>query len=61
MVPAMTRVIVLITSLARNDDGQDLLEYALLMALIAVGAILTVTGLGQTITTFFWAPIAGSI
>ena len=61
MVPAMPRVIVLITSLARNDDGQDLLEYALLMALIAVGAILTVTGLGQTITTFFWAPIAASI
>ena len=57
----MPRVIVLITSLARNDDGQDLLEYALLMALIAVGAILTVTGLGQTITTFFWAPIAASI
>ena len=57
----MPRVIVLITSLARNDDGQDLLEYALLMALIAVGAILTVTRLGQTITTFFWAPIAASI
>ena len=57
----MTRVIAFITSLAREDEGQDLLEYGLLMALIAVAAVLTVTGLGNTITTFFWAPIAANI
>jgi Flp pilus assembly pilin Flp len=57
----MTQVVALLVSLARKTEGQDLLEYAMLMALIAVAAILTVTGLGQTITTFFWAPIASNI
>ena len=61
MVPAMTRVIALISSLTQDDGGQDLLEYALLMDLIAVVAILTVNGLGQTITSVFWSPIAASI
>jgi Flp pilus assembly pilin Flp len=61
MVPAMTRVLTLIISFATDTEGQDLLEYALLMALIAVGAILTVTGLGATINSIFWAPIAANI
>ena len=60
MVPAMTRVLAFIVSLASDDQGQDLLEYAMLMALIAVVAILTVTQLGQTITSILWAPIVAS-
>lgn len=56
----MTRVLAFILRLAADDQGQDLLEYAMLMALIAVGAILTVTGLGQTITNILWAPIVAS-
>jgi Flp pilus assembly pilin Flp len=60
MVPAMTRVLAFIVSLASDDQGQDLLEYAMLMALIAVAAILTVTQLGQTITNILWAPIVAS-
>jgi Flp pilus assembly pilin Flp len=51
----------LILAFARQEHGQDLLEYALLMALIAVGAILTVTQLGNTITNIFWSPIASNI
>ena len=61
MVAAMTRLRAFIVSFAREEPGQDLLEYGLLMALIAVAAILTVTGLGRTITDIFWAPIAASI
>lgn len=38
--------------------GQDLLEYALLMALIAVAAIAGVTQIGNTINTVFWEAIA---
>ncbi len=57
----MTHVLAFIVSLARKEHGQDLLEYALLMALIAVGAILTVTRLGTIITNIFWTPIATSI
>ncbi len=56
----MTSLVNFIVDIARKDEGQDLLEYALLMALIAVGAILTVTQLGQTVTNILWAPIVSS-
>jgi Flp pilus assembly pilin Flp len=53
----MTQTITFIVNFARKTGGQDLLEYALLMGLIAVGAVLAVTQLGRTITDIFWAPI----
>jgi Flp pilus assembly pilin Flp len=40
-----------------SEEGQDLLEYGLLAALIAVVAIGAVTALGQTIVTVFWQTI----
>ena len=40
-----------------SEDGQDLLEYGLLAALIAVVAIGTVATVGQTIFTMFWETI----
>jgi len=43
-----------------GDDGQDLLEYGLLMALIAVFAMGAVATLGNTISTIFWNTIAAS-
>jgi Flp pilus assembly pilin Flp len=46
--------------LRRSDDGQDLLEYGLLMALIAVFAIGAVSTLGNTINTIFWQTIASN-
>lgn len=42
----------------RREDGQDLLEYALLAALIAIAAFGAVTQVGTTITTVFWDAIA---
>ena len=42
---------------AGSDEGQDLIEYGLLAALIAVVAIGAVTTLGQTIYTVFWKTI----
>jgi len=56
----MSQAINIIIKFARKDEGQDLLEYALLMALIAVGAVLTVTQLGRTVTDILWAPIVSS-
>ena len=44
--------------LRRADEGQDLLEYGLLMALIAMFAIGAVSTLGNTINTVFWQSIA---
>ena len=43
-----------------SEDGQDLLEYGLLAALIAVVAIGTVATVGQTIFTMFWQLIQGA-
>jgi Flp pilus assembly pilin Flp len=46
--------------LRRSEDGQDLLEYGLLAALIAVVAIGAVVTIGQTIETVFWSAIAAA-
>jgi len=43
-----------------QEEGQDLLEYGLLTALIAVIAIGAVTTLGNTINTVFWTAIANN-
>lgn len=48
------------TRFRRPEDGQDLLEYGLLTALIAVIAIGAVTTLGNTINTVFWTAIANN-
>ena len=47
-------------SLVRNDEGQDLLEYALLVALIAIVAVGAVTAAGVSVNGVF-ATIAASI
>lgn len=49
----MKRLVTFFESLARRDEGQDLLEYALLVALIAVVAVLAVTGAGTKIVAVF--------
>jgi pilus assembly protein Flp/PilA len=40
-------------SFARNEEGQDLLEYALLVALIALVAIGAVALAGESVSTIF--------
>jgi pilus assembly protein Flp/PilA len=47
--------------LCRREEGQDLMEYGLLMALIAIAAIGAVTTVGNTITNVFWNVIAGAM
>ncbi len=42
-----------LASLVRRDEGQDLLEYALLVALIALVVILAVTNAGTAVNTIF--------
>ena len=42
-----------VKSFARNDEGQDLLEYALLVALIALVALAAVTAAGSSVKTIF--------
>ena len=57
----MARVRVAMQRLARETDGQDLLEYALLCALIALVVIAGVTAVGDTIHTVFWSRIGQAI
>lgn len=44
---------VLASHIRQNDDGQDLLEYALLVALIAIVAIAAVTLAGDQVNAIF--------
>jgi pilus assembly protein Flp/PilA len=45
--------ISLIRQFVRNEEGQDLLEYALLVALIALVAVGAVTAAGKSVNTIF--------
>jgi Flp pilus assembly pilin Flp len=56
----MGRAIAAMGRLVRQEKGQDLIEYGLLMMLIAVGAMVAVGTLGDTIHNLFWVPIANA-
>lgn len=43
----------LLSRLVRSDDGQDLIEYGLLVGIITVGAIATITVIGPKVATYF--------
>jgi pilus assembly protein Flp/PilA len=49
----MTRLTQAIQSLVRQEEGQDLLEYALLVALIALVAVGAVTAAGLQVNAIF--------
>jgi pilus assembly protein Flp/PilA len=40
-------------SLARGEEGQDLLEYALLVSLIALVAVIAITAAGTNVNLIF--------
>ena len=43
----------LLISLVRDDQGQDLVEYAMLVALIAIVCVAGVRTFGTNVNTFF--------
>ena len=47
------KMIVKIQELASREEGQDLVEYALVVALIAFGATAGLSALGKGINTLF--------
>jgi pilus assembly protein Flp/PilA len=49
----MSMLIQYVKSFARNEEGQDLLEYALLVALIALVAIVAVEAAGGSVSAIF--------
>ena len=56
----MTALVNFVNSIRRNEEGQDLLEYALLVALIAVVAVGAITAAGTSVQAAFTA-IAAAI
>jgi pilus assembly protein Flp/PilA len=60
MLRFMVNVQTGIQSLVRKDEGQDLLEYALLVALIALAAVAAVTLAGKNVAAVF-NTIAGKL
>lgn len=57
----MARLMTAIGLLVSNETGQDLIEYGLLAALIAVVAMVSVSALGDTIYNVFWKQIGQAI
>ena len=56
----MQIALTVIRTFRRRDEGQDLLEYGLLTALIAIVALGAVQALGNTVLTVFWSAIAAA-
>ena len=57
----MTRMMAAVRRLMHRDDGQDLIEYGLLVALIALVCLAGVTTIGSTIQTVFWNGIGQAV
>ena len=53
----MARLMKAIERVLSQESGQDLIEYGLLAALIAVVAMVSIGALGNTIYTVFWVNI----
>ena len=49
----MNRLTNVVLSLARRDEGQDLIEYAMLVALIALFCVVAVTAAGGKVVAVF--------
>lgn len=49
----MTRLTQIVQSFVHQDEGQDLLEYSLLVALIALVAVGAVTAAGGSVNGIF--------
>jgi Flp pilus assembly pilin Flp len=56
----MQRVMVAVNRLATTDEGQDLLEYGMVVVLIAIAAVVGVTSVGNMVNRVMWAAIAAS-
>jgi len=54
----MKQLVQIVGSFWRDEDGQDLLEYALLVALIALVAVAGVTAAGVRVKDIFNAIVA---
>jgi Flp pilus assembly pilin Flp len=57
----MERVLRSLKRLLDRDNAQDLIEYALLGALIALAAVVSVGAAGDAVNTVLWQGIADTL
>jgi Flp pilus assembly pilin Flp len=57
----MMRLRMAVEHLFRDENGQDLIEYGLLVVLIVVAAVVAVGALGTSINNVLWLPIVSAI
>jgi Flp pilus assembly pilin Flp len=57
----MRRVLIAVDRLQREEDGQDLVEYALLIGLIALVAIVGVGAMGNAVSGTLWQTVMQGI
>ena len=57
----MHAVVALVNRLVAGDDGQDLVEYGVLVVLIAILAIAGISFVGQAVNAVLWQPIANNL
>jgi pilus assembly protein Flp/PilA len=57
----MAQMMATIRRLVRDDEGQDLIEYGLLVALIAFVAVAGITSAGKAVFNIFWANIGQAV
>lgn len=53
MNPAMLNAAALLSTFVRDESGQDLIEYALVAALVALGAVAAMSRLAEQIINAF--------
>ena len=56
----MQAFVAMVDRFVTRDEGQDLTEYGLIAALIAIVALAAVTQVGETIRNVLWTPIANN-
>ena len=62
-MPTVARLLCCLATfrrLGRGDAGQDLVEYAMLAALVSLIAIGAVTAVGTQVNAVLWAPAAAT-
>ena len=57
----MAQLMTAMRRLVSKETGQDLMEYGLLAALIALVAMVSVSALGNTIYNVFWSQIGAAL
>ena len=57
----MAHLIAAMGRLVRRDEGQDLIEYGMLAALIAIVAMVGISTVGDAIYNVFWKSIGQAV